>query len=141
MGPRNGVLARSSEAEAPIIEGTSGSLMPVGRDRPRLDLDLFAVPFGKERADRPVDQAGGQDFLVGGPPFALDEAAGKLARGVGLFTVVDGEREEVEALPARGGHAGHQRHGVADPHDHRPAGLLGQPAGFQICTDGSFNDR
>ena len=40
----------------------------------------------------------GQDFLGGGPAFALDEAAGELAGGVGLLAVIDDEGEEIAAL-------------------------------------------
>ena len=34
-----------------------GVVLAVGGDRPGLDLDLVAEPFGEERADRPVDEA------------------------------------------------------------------------------------
>ena len=51
----------------------------------------------EERADRPVDQAGGQHLLLGGARLALEEAARDLAGGVGLLLVVDGQREEVLA--------------------------------------------
>ena len=61
------------------------------------DLDLVAEALDEERADRPVDQAGGQHLLLGGARLALEEAAGDLAGGVGLLLVVDGQREEVLA--------------------------------------------
>jgi hypothetical protein len=35
------------------------------------------IAFGEQRPDGPVDQAAGENFLLGGPSFALDEAAGK----------------------------------------------------------------
>ena len=78
-----------------------GIVRAVGRDRARLDLHLVAIPLGKERPDRPVDQPRGEDFLGGRPPLALDEAAGELARGIGLLAVVDGQREEIEPFAAR----------------------------------------
>ena len=123
--------------------GHVGVVLPVGRDRPGLDLHLFVIPFRKEGADRPVDESGGEDLLGGWPALTLDEAAGKLARGIGFFSVIDGEGEEVEPFATRRRHGGDQRHGVADPHDHGTAGLLGQEPGLQadhLLTDGPFND-
>ena len=64
----------------------------------RHDLHFVEVAGGKERADGPVDQARGQDFLGGGPAFALDEAAGELAGGVGFLAIIDDEREEIPTL-------------------------------------------
>jgi hypothetical protein len=61
------------------------------------DLRVVLVAIGEERADRAVDQAGNQRFLLGRTAFALEVAARDLAGGEGLFLVVDGQREEVEA--------------------------------------------
>ena len=61
------------------------------------DLNFIEESVREERADRTVDQTGGQRFLFGRPAFALEEAAGNAAGSVGLFDVVDGEREEVLA--------------------------------------------
>ena len=69
----------------------------IDRHHRRDDLHFVVEAVGEQRADRPVDQARGQRLLLGGAAFALEEAAGDLARGVGLFLVVDGEREEVLA--------------------------------------------
>ena len=44
------------------------------------DLDLVAEPIREQRADRPVDQAGGQHLVLGRPALALEEPAGDLAR-------------------------------------------------------------
>ncbi|MCK7515490.1 MAG: hypothetical protein MZV70_73595 [Desulfobacterales bacterium] len=41
--------------------------------------------FREERADRPVDQPAGQGLVFGGTAFTLEEAAGNLAAGIGLF--------------------------------------------------------
>ena len=60
------------------------------------DLRLVAEAGREQRADRPVDEARGQHLLLGRPAFALEEAAGDLAGGEGLFLVVDGEREEID---------------------------------------------
>jgi hypothetical protein len=47
--------------------------------------------FGEQRTDRAVDQAAGQGFKFAGLGFALEEAAGDLACGVGLLDVVNGQ--------------------------------------------------
>ena len=61
------------------------------------DLRLVEEARREERPDRPVDQARGQRLLFRRPALALEEAAGDLAGGEGLFLVVDGEREEILA--------------------------------------------
>ena len=61
------------------------------------DLDFVEEAVREKRANRTVDQAGGERFLFGRTAFALEEAAGDLAGSIGLFDVVDGEREEVLA--------------------------------------------
>jgi hypothetical protein len=88
--------------------------------------------FREQRTDRAVDQARGQGFMLAGLGFALEEAAGNLAGGVGLLDVVHREREEVLAgLRALGGHDGGQHHRAFDVHDDGAAGLAGDLAGFQ----------
>ena len=54
----------------------------------------FLKPSGKSGPDRAVDDARREDLVIVRPTFALDEAAGNLAGGVGLLLVLDGEREE-----------------------------------------------
>src|SRR5262249_52935017 len=77
------------------------------------------------------DQTRGQNFLGGGAAFALDKAAGKLARGVGLFAVIDGKREEIAAGDYVAFHSCREDHRIAIANDDRPMGLLGELAGFQ----------
>ncbi len=103
----------------------------VGGDRPGLDLDFVAIVGREQGANRPVDQARGEDFLGRGAAFSLDESAGELAGGIDLFPVVHRQREEVEPFAARRGDGGHQAHGIAQPDDDGAVSLLGEPAGFQ----------
>jgi hypothetical protein len=49
----------------------------------------------EQRADRPVDQARGQRFLLGRARLALEEAAGHLAGGIVFFLVVNRQGEEI----------------------------------------------
>ena len=61
-------------------------------------LGLVAPAIDEQRTDRAVDQTGDQRLLLGRPAFALEIAAGNAARGVGLFLIVDGQRQEVDAF-------------------------------------------
>ena len=104
----------------------------VERQHMNHDLDLVVEAFGKQRTQRPVDQARGQGLEFAGAAFALEEAARDLAGSVGLLDVVDRQREEVLArLGILRAHHGGQHHGVFDVDDHRAAGLAGDLAGFQ----------
>ncbi len=96
------------------------------------DLRLVAKALDEQRADRPVDQAGGQDLAFGRPAFPLEKSAGDLAGGKRLFLVVDGQREEIETwlrrllIDDRTQNLGFSQCG----HD-RTIGLPGNLAGFQ----------
>src|SRR5690606_8619259 len=96
------------------------------------DLDFVLVVLGEQRADRTVDQARDQGFLLRGAAFALEETTRDAAAGVELFLVVDGEGEEVLPLALRlGRDRGDQQYGaVALDHD-RAAGLARDLAGLQ----------
>ena len=61
------------------------------------DLRLVTETRHEERPDRPIDQPRDQRLLFGGPALALEEAAGDLAGGEGLFLVIDGQRKEILA--------------------------------------------
>ena len=62
----------------------------VGGKQEADDLDLIEEAFREERAAGPVAEAGGEDFLLGGPAFALEVSAGKAARGGVLFAIING---------------------------------------------------
>jgi len=112
--------------------GDVGVHLGVQRHHRGDDLHLVVEAVGKQRPDRAVDQARGQGLLLGGPAFALEEAAGNLAGGVGLLDVVDGEREPVLALlGVLGADHGGEHHGVVHGADHRAVGLAGDLAGLE----------
>ena len=75
-----------------------------------------------------------QHFLLGRLAFAFEEAAGNAARRVGVFAVVDGQRQEVDSF-ARIGRAagGDEDHRVAVADDDGAARLLGELAGFEAA--------
>mmetsp|Transcript_78776 Transcript_78776/g.218920 ORF Transcript_78776/g.218920 Transcript_78776/m.218920 type:complete len:772 (-) Transcript_78776:1232-3547(-) len=96
------------------------------------DLDFVEEAFREQRADRAVDQAAGQGLVLGGAALTLEEAAGDLAGGVGLFEVVDGQREEVLAGLGLGlGDHGGQHDGAFDVDDNSATGLAGDFTRFQ----------
>ena len=97
IGPMKGTPERVSAAEAATMATMSGSFSRSWRENGGDDLGLVAEALGEERADRAVDQARDERLVLARPAFALEVAAGDLARGEGLFLVVDGEREEVDA--------------------------------------------
>src|SRR5437879_10575901 len=47
----------------------------------------------------PVDLAAGENLALAGTSFAFNEPAGNAAAGIGVFTVVDGQGEEIDSLP------------------------------------------
>ena len=103
-----------------------GIVLHVVRQHGDDDLGLVAPAVDEQRTDRAVDQAGDQRFLLGRTAFALEVAAGNAARGVGLFLVVDGQRQEVDAFARRlGGDDGGEHDGLAvggDARRRRPGG-------------------
>ena len=110
----------------------------IGRDlgvqRHHMNDDLYLVveTFWEQRTQRAVDQPRGQRFQFAGTAFALEEAARNLSRGIGLFNVVNGQREEVltRLRVLRANHGG-QNHGVVDVDQHGAARLAGDFTGFQ----------
>ena len=97
IGPMKGTPESVSAAEAATMRDDVGIVLEVVREHGDDDLRLVAEALGEQRADRAVDQAGDQRLLLGRTAFALEVAAGNLAGGEGLFLVVDGQREEVDA--------------------------------------------
>jgi len=109
------------------------------------DLHFVHEAFREQRADRPVDQARSQGFLLGRTAFALEEATGDLAGGVGLLLVVHGQREEALArVGGLGADHGHQYADVViDGHQHCAGCLAGDAArlkGYGRLTELEFLD-
>ena len=95
-------------------------------------LRLVAEALDEERADRAVDQARDQRLALGRAAFALEIAARDLAGGIGLFLVVDGQREEVDPGLCRAlGNGGGENGGFTERGEHGAIGLTGHAAGFE----------
>ncbi|MCY1393025.1 hypothetical protein D9M71_79120 [compost metagenome] len=104
----------------------------VGRNDGADDLHFVHETFGEQRADRTVDQARGQGFLLGRTAFTLEEATRDAAGGVGLFLVVDGQREEaLVRVGLLGTHDGDQHGDVVHGDQHGAGGLTGDAAGLE----------
>ena len=131
---------RAVEGDARDHEGRRGGVdgehvvrvhLVGAEDRPD-DVDLVAEALGERRPQRPVDQPGGQDRLVGRPALPAEERAGDLAGGVHPLFDVDGEREEVGALThLSGSRRGGEHDRVADPGDDGAVRLTGELAGLE----------
>ncbi|MNZ72610.1 hypothetical protein D3C78_909910 [compost metagenome] len=97
------------------------------------NLHFVHEAFREQRTDRTVDQARGQGLFLGRTAFTLEEATRDLAGGVGLFLVVDRQREEALAwIGLLGTDHGHQ-HGdiVVDGNQHGAGCLTGNAARFE----------
>ena len=134
-GGAEGNVGESQRGRGGIDANDVGIVLLVGGEDQRDDLRLVAESIGEERADGAVDLTAGENFLLAGPAFALDESAGNAAAGVGVLAVVNGEWEEVDALPGVGrGHCGGQNDGFARGNQCGARGLLGHAAGLKDQT-------
>ena len=121
-----------SAAEAPLMPHNVGIVFAVGREHERDHLRLALESFGEHGTDRAVDLPAGEHFALAHAAFALDEAAGETSAGVGVFAVVHGEREKVDAFARIGIGGGGGEHNVfAEADDGGSVGLLGQFSCFK----------
>ena len=129
--PRQHVVEREcrrwpAPRPAPTMASEFGILFGIGREHHGDDLGFVQEAFGEQRADRPIDQAAGENFLFRGTSLALDEAARNLAGGVSVLAIIDGEREESGSRLGLVGHtSGDQDHGVTGTNDNSAVRLFG----------------
>ena len=131
-----------SAADAPLMPATSGSFSVSAERTKAMTWVSHLKPSAKQRADGTVNLATGERFALTHAAFALDEAAGDASASVGVFAIVNGEREEIDALARVGiGSGGGEDNVVADSHHDRAVGLLGQFSSFKRnpFTTGEFN--
>ena len=96
------------------------------------DLGLVAEIFGEQGADGAVDLAAGENLTLAGPAFALDEAAGDAAAGVGVLAVIHGKGKKSMPSVGSGAATAVARTTLSPCGDERGArGLLGHAAGFK----------
>ena len=95
-------------------------------------LHLVGESLGKQGTDGPVDETCHQDLLLGRTTLATEETTRNLARGIGLFLVIDGQGKEVTAFHrVLGAHHGAQHHSIFHVDDYRAVCLTGDFPGFQ----------
>ena len=138
VGERRGQCVDEAHRGRAAIAGASGhgddvgAVLQVMAENRGDDLRVALVALDEKGADRPVDQARDQRFLLGRTAFALEVAARDLAGGVGLFLVVDGQREEVLArLGLLGTDHGDQHLHATHGHDDGTGGLAGDATGLE----------
>ena len=83
-GPRN--IADHQRAPSADDAEDVGIVFAVGAEDDGLDLDFVVPAFGKQRADRPVGEAAGEDFLFGRTAFALEVAAREIVPAAAAFS-------------------------------------------------------
>ena len=93
-------------------------------------LNFIEEAIREERANRTVDQTARQRFLFARAAFTLKEPAGDLTCGIGLFNVVNGQREKVLAgLGFFLGNNGGQNNRIVHLANHGAGGLTGDFTG------------
>ena len=97
-GTRERDVADHERGARAIDEEHVGIIHAVRTEEDADDLGVVEVALRKERAQRTVGHAAGEDFLFGRPAFALEITAGELAHSGGFFAVIDGQGEPVLAL-------------------------------------------
>ena len=103
-----------------------GIVIRVRGQHKRDDLGLALESFGEQRTHGAIDLAAGEHFALAHAAFALDEASGETSAGVGVFAVIDGEGEEIDALARVGiGGRGGEHHVFPDADHGRSVRLLG----------------
>ena len=107
------------------------------------DGDVVAHILGEQRTDGTVDDAAGQDRLLGGSALSSQIAAGDPAHGVELLFIIHREGEEVDAVPRLSRCGSRNVHyGLAVTNQTRAVGELGHLAGLdnqrsarEICLE------
>ena len=103
-----------------------------GRHNRQHNLNFVHVAVREQRANRTVDQAGGQGLFLGRTTFTLEEATRDFTGGVGFFLVVHSQGEEALArLGLFGANNGAQNGSVAGAYQYRAGCLTGNTTGFQ----------
>src|SRR5665648_102663 len=131
---------RSHEGSFGQGEGRGGAhqsqhvvgIFHVDRDDGRHEMDFLVEAFRPERADRPIHYPRGDNGVLTGPPFALDESAGELPGRVHPLFYVYRQREEIDVPAGRGHHGRNQNDRISRPDYYRSTRLLRQLACLEL---------
>ena len=110
-------------------------VVAVRGERAAHDLNFVQIVEREQRTNWPVDQARRQRFLGGWAGFALDVTARKFPCRVGLFAVINGEREEVAFWIHATFNGGDKNQRFAKAHHDSSVGLLGKLTCFKNERD------
>src|SRR5207302_11334398 len=95
-------------------------------------LRVATIAVREQRPDRPVDQAGYEGFFFGRPALALEIATRDASRGIELFEVVAGQRQEIDSgLRLLGRNDGCQNRSFPVAGEHGAIGLAGHLSGLE----------
>ena len=123
----------ASAALAALMPIMSGSFSLSAENTRAITWVSLRKPSGKQRANRAIDLAAGQDLALARAAFALDKSAGNASAGIGVFAVIHGQGKEVHAFARIGRGDGSGQHYAITLGDERGAGgLLGHPSGFKM---------
>ena len=115
-----------SAADAPLMPSDVRVVFSVGGENESDDLSFALETVREHGAHGAVNLAAGENFTLAGTAFALDEAAGDASAGVGVFAIVDGQGEEIDAFAGiRVGGGGGENDVVANAHNDRTVRLFG----------------
>jgi len=130
---------RAHEGNLGDMEGGRGGVdrqnirvvFAVRRKNHIVDLHVVPIAFRKERADRTISNARGEDFLLARARLTFEETAGETAGRVILLAVFDLQREKVDALArlVRTGDGG-EHQGIAQAADCGTGSLTGEQSGL-----------
>ena len=98
IGPLNGRPDELGRHRRGVDREDVVQVVGVERQDRHDDLYLVAQALDERRAQRPVDEAAGEDRVLAGTALAAEERAGDAARGVHALLDVDRQREEVEVV-------------------------------------------
>ena len=131
-GGAEGNVGESQCAGGGVDADHIGVVFLVGGEDQCNHLGLVAEAVRKERTDGAVNLAASENFLLAGPAFTLDKAAGDAPAGICVLAVIHGKWEKVDAFPGfSGGYGGGQYNGFARADQCGARGLLGHAAGLK----------
>ena len=118
-------------ADAPMMHRTSRGVHLVRGQDGADDLDLIAEALREQGPDGTVREPCREGSVEGGTALAAEKAAGDLAGGVVALLNLDGQGEEVDALPGSRHTNSDEDHVIAVADDDCAGSLAGEPVRLQ----------
>ena len=83
---------------SPVYSSDVRIILGVRRENEGNDLSFTLEAFLKERPHWTINLPTSQNFALAGPAFALDKSARDTSASVGVFAVINRQREEIDSL-------------------------------------------